>query len=123
MVGKTVALLAVIALSIMSFLYFHQRISTASAETAGCVASATVQCPTQQFLSDVKTMKGLQKDIETQEKSSVFLAVQRKKDQLMGMSIRLRQQIPTGFDWDDNKGEFVRVAQPAQPAPPSKPQK
>lgn len=103
---------------------------------APCVSGPTVQCPSPEFLKDfdhLQDINNLVHEIQSAPISEISklkpvqpAGIQDYLDLSTGISMRLRQQIPPGFQWDQDKKEFVRMApaapQPVPPAPvPAKP--
>lgn len=93
------------------------------AAAAVCRPSATIQCPSPEFLAGVDQLTALNEAIKRARQAPEFVKLQSLVDQAQGVTARLRQQIPAGFGWNDADRDFVKVAAPAAPAPAPAPEK
>lgn len=77
-----------------------------------CVAGLDEQCASDLWYTDYQKLRGLQKQ---------YNAPQEVADQMSGLAMRLNQQMPPGFNWDEGKQRFVRIPHPLSPVvPPAK---
>jgi hypothetical protein len=63
-----------------------------------CVAGPREQCASDLWYADLVRLKALQ---------AKYAAPKDMQDMMLGMQVRLQQQIPPGFTWDDAKKRFV----------------
>jgi hypothetical protein len=72
-----------------------------------CVAGPDEKCASDLWFSDYTKLMALVKK---------YTPPQEIQDEMAGMRLRLSQQIPAGYGWDDGKKRFVKL-----PAPPPTP--
>lgn len=127
--GSLVVFTVAVILAIVFHGNFRSHADSPMATIAPCIASADVQCPNQEFVNQIQTLKALTTEINACINNSSksdncaklqddprFLTLQAKQDELSGLSSRLAGMLPRGFQWDDAKQELTRV--PVSPAAP-----
>lgn len=72
-----------------------------------CVAGPDEKCASDLWMADYEKLIALQKK---------YAAPQDVIDMMSGLRMRLSQQVPAGFGWDDEKKRFVKL--PEAPKPP-----
>jgi hypothetical protein len=95
------------------------------AASPACTNSDTVKCPNPVFLEQENQFDALGAEVGKMQfdPSASSLKLQSLTDQLNGMYMRLHQEYPSGFDWDDSTKHFVKITAPAGPAPTQAPVK
>ena len=78
-------------------------------------------CASDQFYNDFQRWKLMNKDISKKAQSSAVMEFQNEIDLSKGLQDRLGAEIPSGYDWNEQKARFVKkpiVAEaPAQTTP------
>lgn len=88
--------------------------------TYSCVAGKDEICASPEFYADFQRWEVLKDDVQTEQKTKVPSDLQEKLDRLSGMTNRLQQSMPHGYDWNIEKKRFVKAA-PIAPLPPPVP--
>lgn len=113
-----IALIASIALFIVAVsVYVARRPSPpAPYSAATCVPATGDLCPTDQWYADWQRLQELNSEIAKDQQAPAIAALQDKIDRSLGLSQRLRQMIPQGYEWSVEKKRFV-ASKPATPPP------
>ena len=80
-------------------------------DTYKCVAGPDEQCASDLWFADYQKLLALNKK---------YTAPQDIQDMMVGLKMRLSQQIPAGYGWDDGKKRFVKLNPTTPPAPAAK---
>jgi predicted Abi (CAAX) family protease len=89
-----------------------------------CVAGPNEICPSILFVAEMEQWKVLNHEVQTylqQHPSNALnppLDQQQKRDQFSELTMRIAQQIPLFYRWDETRGKFVRLRSPRVPRHP-----
>lgn len=86
-----------------------------------CTPSGNEICPTVKFLSDYQTFINLANQINSDLQNPLVKKIQAEQDELTGMQNRLVNEIPKGYQLNQQTMRLVPI--PAPPAPPAPPKK
>jgi hypothetical protein len=79
-----------------------------------CAAAPGDQCPPAAWIADLERVRQLQ---------APYTMPQDTQDLISGVLARLQRDIPAGFQWNESKRAWVKIAPPVPQAPTSQPSK
>jgi hypothetical protein len=97
-------------------------VHSAKSEALSCVPTLVAQCPSQDFLRGYDHWKELREAIGTSTGKESVTVTEQRGDEFNGLTNRLENLVPKGYQWDENKRRFIPIPVSAQ-SPPTLPGK
>ena len=82
--------------------------------TTPCAAAPGDQCPPAAWIADLERVRQLQ---------APYTMPQDTQDLISGVLARLQRDIPAGYQWNESKRAWVKIAPPVPQAPAPQPSK